>query len=132
MIPVHQTRFGFPHGNCMAACIASLLELPIEEMPVIPADDRFNDTWDAWLRDRGFARVCFHSDGTNFTPKGYYLIAGPSPRPILDDAGARAFHVVVGLDGVPIHDPHPDGTFLEKISEVEMLYLLDPAMAVKR
>jgi hypothetical protein len=132
MRPVRQTAFGYPHGNCMAACVASLLELPIEEMPVIPADANFNETWDAWLRDRGFARICFHSDGTNFIPKGYYLLAGPSPRPIVDENGVRAFHVVVGLDGKPVHDPHPDDTFLDSITEVEILYPLDPSMAVTR
>jgi hypothetical protein len=112
----------------MAACVASLLELPLVEMPIVLAADQFNNTWDAWLRARGLARICFHSNGTNFAPKGYHLLAGPSPRPIVDENGARAFHVVVGLDGVPVHDPHPDGTFLEKITEVEIIYPLDPAM----
>ena len=132
MKPVMQTVFGYPHGNCMAACVASLLELPIEDIPVIAAVETFNDQWDEWLRERGFGRVCFHSDGKNFIPKGYHLISGPSPRPINDENGVRVCHVVVGLDGVQVHDPHPDKTFLESITEVEMLYLLDPARAIQR
>jgi hypothetical protein len=132
MIPVRQTVFGYPHGNCMAACVASLLELPIEEMPVIPDDANFNDLWNVWLAARGFARVCF-SSLTSFRPDGYYLMAGPSPRPsVIKEDGERAFHVVVGFNGKPVHDPHPDNLFLEELCEIEIIYPLDPAQAVKR
>jgi hypothetical protein len=33
MIPVQQTDFSTAGGNCYAACVASLLELPIERVP---------------------------------------------------------------------------------------------------
>ena len=34
MTPVCQTRHGSPHGNCMAACVATILDKPIEDVDV--------------------------------------------------------------------------------------------------
>ena len=34
MTPVHQTKYGSPHGNCFAACVASLLGRKIEEVDI--------------------------------------------------------------------------------------------------
>jgi hypothetical protein len=34
MTPVDQTRHGAPHGNCMAACVATILDKPIEDVDV--------------------------------------------------------------------------------------------------
>lgn len=52
MRPVLQTRFGFPSGNCLLACVASILEVPLEEVP---------DGWDeeGWLA-RGHTENYWH------------------------------------------------------------------------
>ena len=34
MTPVYQTKHGSPHGNCMAACVATILDKPIEAVDV--------------------------------------------------------------------------------------------------
>src|ERR1017187_7390272 len=34
MTPVHQTKQGSPHGNCFAACVASLLDRKIEDVDI--------------------------------------------------------------------------------------------------
>ncbi len=34
MIPVYQTVHG-PRGNCYAACLASILEVPLAELPAV-------------------------------------------------------------------------------------------------
>jgi hypothetical protein len=34
MTPVYQTKRGDPDGNCMAACVASLLDKPIEDVDI--------------------------------------------------------------------------------------------------
>ena len=39
MIPVDQTTFGKGHGNCLAACVASITELPLDSL-VLEWDDR--------------------------------------------------------------------------------------------
>lgn len=35
MKPVDQTTFGAPHGNCLMACVASILEVPLDSLPVM-------------------------------------------------------------------------------------------------
>jgi hypothetical protein len=125
MKPVMQTRFGFPNGNCYAACVASILEMPIEDMPVIAADEDFNDRWDAWYAEHGLARVTFRP-GADWKPKGYYVLCGKSPRDIFNGKGERVDHATVGLDGNFVHDPNPDGTFLLNgvIEEIDIIYPL--------
>lgn len=34
MTPVYQTRYGVPDGNCMAACVASILDQRLEDVDV--------------------------------------------------------------------------------------------------
>jgi hypothetical protein len=34
MKPVFQTRYDPPNGNCMAACVASILELPLDDVDI--------------------------------------------------------------------------------------------------
>lgn len=41
MKPVQQTRFGPPDGNCMSACVASIIECKIEEVDIpLPKNGR--------------------------------------------------------------------------------------------
>lgn len=53
MRPIRQTRFGWPSGNCLLACVASILDLPLEEVP---------DGWseEDWLA-RGHTEGYWHS-----------------------------------------------------------------------
>lgn len=101
MIPKVQTRTGTPNGNCMAACLASVLETQIPEFGVNVTDDEFYANMAEWLAEQGYRYRERPVSGTK--PKGYHLILGISPR------GGR--HAIVGKDGEPVWDPHPeDGT----------------------
>lgn len=136
MKPVKQTKFGFPYGNCMAACAASILEIPLEDVPDFTADydassddadqDRvFWQAWYAWWRERGYHCVMLRGrgieqdltviDGWEGMP---VLLGGKSPR-------GEWGHCVVGKMGryKPhlVHDPHPDGTGLEQIEDITLL-----------
>lgn len=55
MIPVTQTDFSMPGGNCFAACVASLLELPLERVPNFHG--MYGENWlspfTRWLKDFG-------------------------------------------------------------------------------
>jgi hypothetical protein len=116
MIPVTQDVFG-PNGNCMAACIASILELPLKEVPNF-AEHNYKADGSAWrnamqfLYDRGLILVGHHMFEVgaklpdfdalpehlkNCGP--YYLQCGPAER------GFE--HCTVGWRGKVIHDPHP-------------------------
>jgi hypothetical protein len=100
---VHQTRFG-SEGNCFSACVASIMDLPIDDVPNF--ENSGSGSWfvcaSEWLAARGHHLVQLFP-GQEFT--GYHIGCGLSPR------GYR--HSVVYRAGEPVHDPHPDGAGLE-------------------
>lgn len=110
MIPVDQQFVHDPengqHGDCMRACIASLLELPIADVPhfaQIDAEGK-GDFWfavTAFCRSKGYAFVTMRGRFVWSEDPIYHVIAGPSPR------GNGVYHAVVGLNGQVHFDPHP-------------------------
>ncbi len=115
MKPVTQTTFGDKRGNCYAACIASLLEIPLDGVPNFCFEAKSESRWmnevQDWLKEQGWgiAMMLFPKlDSIKETiyvgmfPKDcHYIISGKSPRGLL--------HSVIGRDGKIVHDPHPDG-----------------------
>ena len=113
MKPIDQTKFGFPHGDCFSACVASILEREITECQMFP--DGVDETsendiatkkhwwivFQRWLREHhNLQAIYLHiSELDGYVPKGYSIVSGKGPRG-LD-------HSAVGLDGNIIHDPHP-------------------------
>lgn len=108
MIPVQQTRVG-SDGNCWPSCIASILEIPLAE---IPEFSREPEQWlvdvQEWLAGLGLyyvqvkpndpaLRAAFRSGGTVWT-----VMEGMSPR------GGQ--HACVALNGKIYFDPHPPHT----------------------
>lgn len=104
MKPVMQTRFG-KAGNCLQACIASLVEKPLEDVPDFAHMPGGIPWW------RHFDRYFTKNYGLFPWPvmpelfvlpyDVYYLVFGQSPR------GFR--HACIGLNGLIAHDPHPEG-----------------------
>lgn len=107
------------NGDCFRAVIASLLELPIEEVPHFIHDGLDDpNTWyvrlTEWLRPRGLAylehdvsadggegwRKYFAGQNVNL----YHAITGPSPR------FKGEMHCVVGRNGEVVFDPHPEAS----------------------
>jgi hypothetical protein len=104
--------------NCFAACLASILEIRIADIP----EGADGSTWDfkavqEWLAD-GYAmqllQVTFGTGGTIYEipHKVPCILTGPSPRNC-----ASGNHAVValamGLDGFElVHDPHTSDDFL--------------------
>ena len=106
MIPAHQTLFYDPdvspekqRGNCLSAVVASLLELPIEQVPNFVQDDvDHEDTdeaheWDWWhrttrfIKEQGYELVILQPMGWTSDspfrkpePGEYYAVTGRSPR----------------------------------------------------
>lgn len=118
MTPVFQTIVSNPdesiHGNCFPACIASILELSIEEVPEFQkmGDKWFPTLWD-FLHTKGCdchgtgrpEKVETYEPGVN----GYYVVNGGSPR------GFKRGHSVVYYKGKLIHDPYHGGNGLTKV-----------------
>jgi hypothetical protein len=149
MIPIEQTTLGgdstMPgvRGDCLRACVASVFELPIEDVPHFVAEDDWWNAWRRWTEDRGFILGnAFHSfeddDPTNLNghpSEGIYWIATvKSPRLVKED-GTPGLHVVVMRGGELAWDPHPGPKKGEHLGFVGHGYLFvapDPAQLQRR
>ena len=123
MIRVDQTRLGKPYGNCLAACVASILEISIDEVDKhIPADDSWLSMLNKYLATLGLYYLTVKlpkeskDDFLKEFPACYHTIAGNSPR------GIR--HSVVGYKGKMIHDPHPSRAGLIDQDETEYSFFI--------
>jgi len=116
MTPVDQEFLHLPEqgqqGDCMRAALASLLDLPIAEVPhfaQLDADGKGN----FWLlvaefcRRQGFAFVMMRGAFLWADDVIYHLISGPSPR------NPGGTHAVVGQNGLVHFDPHPSRAGLD-------------------
>lgn len=100
---IKQTRFGEGVGNCFQACLASILNLPLESCPDIAkmSDETWFDEVSQWLRSMGY--VLEYTAGVQ-PRNGFAIACGKTKR------GPQ--HAVVMYGGKYLHDPHPDDMFL--------------------
>lgn len=133
MIPVDQTQLhdemSFKCGDCYRACVASVLEIPIEEVPhfaELHGDNMFEEA-DKWFSQRGIYSLRFFiknydEDRVYIWGRGAHcIVSGQSPR------GKNIHHAIVGYASGynidMIHDPHPDRTGIIGSSRwVQILY----------
>lgn len=92
-------------GNCLTACIASIFNKDISEVPYFVAHSDYFAAMYNWFYFKGY-RIYI----TN-TPKinGYVIVFGKSPR--------SGTHAVIYKDGKPYFDPHPDNTFTLDVTD---------------
>jgi hypothetical protein len=93
---VNQTDLSSTSGNCYQACLASILERKLEDVPHFMLDWEVNQTpkrIDRWLADQGLfmLEVCVNGPGViSLMPSNVLCImSGPSPR-------FTGMHAVVG------------------------------------
>ena len=127
MKPVYQTRFGYPEGNCHAAALASVLEIPIEEIPNFGIDDDWYDHFVRYMVSHHALQPIDFIIPKNvvhdlWVPQGYHLINGTSSRGLE--------HSVVGFMGEMEFDPHPDDSGLEEIDSYTIFAVLGPRMII--
>jgi hypothetical protein len=113
MLPAPQTvlygEHAYGSGNCVDACVASILELPLWVVPQFyqmwGRPDR-NQRIEEWLALFGlgmdFVNPTDSSDDAIRLPD-FYMAFGKSPRN--PDTG----HAVVYSERKLVHDPHPSG-----------------------
>ncbi len=108
-------------GNCVQTALASLLAIPVNSVPEFATLHRdaaeFWDAVEAWLSKQGYVLQAMPA---HYQFEAPYLVSGPSPR------SAEYSHMVVMNDGVVIHDPHPSGDGIAKITNVWLLLPRDP------
>ena len=119
MRPVMQTKFGM-EGNCLAACVASIFEISIDEFPeLVEGPDWYTQFTNFMVERFGVQPVdLHHGEGyIDNAPRGYYIANGPAARGLE--------HSVVGYGNRLIHDPHPDGGFLNRVRSRTFFIWLD-------
>lgn len=129
--PVMQTT----PTNCFRACVASVLDVPIEEVP--EACDGATWDWDAfqdWLfmRDMQAIEIGFGNGGTLYPTRRpvWCIVTGESPR----EGTVTGRHAVVarlcGLEGFElIHDPHPSRLWIKGEPTHAVFFVpLDPTL----
>lgn len=136
MKPVDQTIFEDGKGDCLRACVASILGIPILDVPNFAEFDYFT-TLHHWLGIRGIRFVEVRFASSEHCRSAWYgyshqpvLLWGDSPRNRPD--GGRKQHAVVakskGYGFEMIHDPHPSRDGL--ISEYGAMWLFPPTGGV--
>lgn len=109
MTPVDQTLFHDPDGavigNCMQAAVASILDLPLDDVPHFAAADDWDHLFARWLHDRRM--ICLQVPILKLPDDMPVLLTGESPRGVS--------HMVVGLGIGIAHDPHPSRDGLKTI-----------------
>ncbi len=126
MKPVNQTKMTPPNGDCFAACIASILELPLNEVPNYSQQGEWWLQWNEWLSKRGLYLVEFHdqkSKGKEYL-KGYHIITGKS-------YSGDWNHSVVGMDGEIVHDPNPAQKGIRSHQWYGVFVAINPAIHYK-
>lgn len=121
MKPVMQTKPG-ADGNCFHACMASLFELSIDEVPDWPDGEDWIVGVRTWLRERnlGILALELGPDSDIGAFEGWFIVSGPTH-------GRGIEHATIWRDGQLAHDPHPSQPGLARPEWVFMLYPLDPA-----
>lgn len=111
MIPVDQEISDAVNGDCFPACVASVLELPLADVPGFVrgnADDWF-EQFAAWAVGRGYAAAYVPNDPP-IAPRGYAI----GVCDYHEFQGITVGHAIVALDGRPVHCPHPSRAGLGK------------------
>lgn len=120
MIGVEQTIYAPPDGNCFAACVASILEVSLDEVPNYHGW-LWWDQWIEWLTKRGLTFYTVQPAPNFAGPLGYAILTGKSPRGDWD-------HCVVTYNGDVVWDPSPHrAAGLGELKEYQVFGVLDPA-----
>jgi len=116
VIPIHQTKFG-KGGNCFSACIASILELKIDDVPLFIEKGKWYHEYQIWLRSHDLDFIALKpwlSQEEIYIPNVYSIVSGDGPRGLL--------HSVVYLESNMVHDPHPEGGGVKNV--IDWIYIV--------
>ena len=103
----HNPSIGI-YGDCYRACVASVLELPISQVPHLndgleSKNEYWKDKWQEWLNEKGYSYISIVFDKWplelmgNIAPNVYYLLGGLT----IDNIG----HTIVCLNDKIVNNP---------------------------
>jgi hypothetical protein len=133
MIEVEQTIFTIPGGDCFAACVASILELPINAVPNFPSEDgdeTWWHSWQEWLKPRNLAFLGWPDDNLGSDAVRADTLRGYSILTV--HYGGKANHSCVALDGELVWNPHPARNLRDPAGVVDWMVfrVLDPSKPI--
>lgn len=133
MTPIKQTRFSDPekgiHGNCFSACIASLLDLSINDVPDFSAlGNEWSKVYYEFMNKQPGIIVdgCKYSIDKKSYPNDiddypgiddYVIVGGSSLRDPIRGHAVIYNHKTKTM----AHDPHPSNDGLVNIGEIYMI-----------
>lgn len=124
-------------GDCLRACLASLLDVKTEQVPHYMMFDDWREKLNAWLeQERGMALVELDAErGLDrlypLPPRTFLIVAGTTHRhpDRLHAVVARTFG---DYSWQYLHDPHPSREFILKPKRLLFLTLTDPCERFRR
>ena len=138
MKPVMQTDETFETGNCGEACLASILEIKLSDIPPLhnPEDPTDGHTYCKNLREFVSQFGLSYIDlamNEGHKPEEFFkdcwvIATGLSPR--ATEGWHR--HGVVWRNGKIVHDPHPSNAGLETIDMYGVFINKDPSISKKK
>jgi D-glycero-D-manno-heptose 1,7-bisphosphate phosphatase len=124
MQPIDQTVFGVPNGNCFSACVASILHIPLGEVPPFCTYGDWWERFNEWLKPQGYyATIIRYSE--DHAPLGFHILSGKSPRGDFQ-------HSVVAMGNDIVHDPHPSRSGIETRVDQILIVPLDCSEFVRK
>jgi len=124
LIPVDQTTFYDPeipgNGNCTEAAVASILGIPLSDVPKFYTGAGAYDFWERFedfFVERGYFPVRRSPSEPRYDL--FYLASGPAER--------GCDHMVVMRGNELAHDPHPSRAGLISVTHTWLIVLADAA-----
>lgn len=91
MTPIFQTKFKAGTGNCLTACVASLLDVSIEALPEFCIDGEWFDKLDSFCKESGYFLLYWrHSAAVPLLCLHAYVIV------LLELEGTDELHAIIG------------------------------------
>lgn len=108
MKPVFQNRFG-EGGNCLEACVASLLEISLDEVGYFGGDKTYESGMAEFLASRGYIYVLVDAPNKLERDMLEAMFAAGNVYHIMEGVCKDgAPHAIIGLNGEQDFDPHPE------------------------
>lgn len=124
---VYQRVEGWPYGECVRASYATILGMPIDDVPRFDpaacnaAGERQHNRERRWLASIGLDLVEISTSPDEELPQEVLDCVPPVPH-LISGLSPRGFsHRCVGVGGRVVHDPHPSRAGLVTVYSVGLL-----------
>ena len=138
MIPVMQSNLSSTEGDCFAACVASILEVSLSDIPnfMLQKGDKWWDHYNKWLLEN-YNCVAFNFELDSNNREEWISLCIESNLYCMGTikCSNRLIHSVVLKSGNIVHNPWPyyGGDHSEfTIKSIEFIVPLDPSKIIKQ